>query len=124
MKFRAQSLAIALTLALGAIACGGDSTADDSGKIVDDTEQERSEEVATESDDDDSAPAEDVVEHEDRVHEVQGPVEVRVPAQERSIDLSRPSGRDGEREGDHQQEQPGNGGAHAGPPLTGYAQGV
>jgi len=57
MKFRAQSLAIALTLALGAIACGGDSTADDSGKIVDDTEQERSEEVATESDDDDSAPA-------------------------------------------------------------------
>jgi len=60
MKFRAQSLAIALTLALGAIACGGDSTADDSGKIVDDTEQERSEEVATESDDDDSAPAEDV----------------------------------------------------------------
>ena len=59
MKFRARSLTLALTLGLGAIACGGDPAADDSEKIVENTEQERSEEVATEPDDDDSAPAED-----------------------------------------------------------------
>ena len=60
MKFRALSLALTFVLAIGAVACGGDSTVDDSDKIVDDTEQERSEEAAAESDDDDSAPAEDV----------------------------------------------------------------
>ena len=59
MKFRARSLTLALTLGLGAIACGGDPAADDSEKIVENTEQERSEEIAIESDDDDSAPAED-----------------------------------------------------------------
>ena len=56
MKFRARSLTLALTLGLGAIACGGDPAADDSEKIVENTEQERSEEIAIESDDDDSAP--------------------------------------------------------------------
>ena len=63
MKFRARSLALAFVLAIGAVACGGDSTVDDSDKIVDDTEQERSEEVATEPGGDD-APAEDEAEEE------------------------------------------------------------
>ena len=60
MKFRARSLALALTLALGAIACGGDPVADETEKIVEDAEQERSEEAATEFDDDDSAPVDDI----------------------------------------------------------------
>ena len=60
MKFRARSLALALTLALGAIACGGDPVADETDKIVEDAEQERSEEAAAEFDDDDSAPVDDI----------------------------------------------------------------
>ena len=42
MKLRARSLALTLTLALGAIACGGDPVADETEKIVEDAEQERS----------------------------------------------------------------------------------
>ena len=49
MRFRARSLTLALTLALGAIACGGDPAADEPEKIVEDAEQERSEEAAPNS---------------------------------------------------------------------------
>ena len=59
MKCRTRSLSLALVLALGAVACGGDPVADDSDKIAEESEQESSEEVATEVADDVGAPEED-----------------------------------------------------------------